>query len=142
MLHDYKRIFQMYVPDVSYVSYVCCKYFHLDVTKVDLDIAYTCMLQAYFSNGFRCFASVLSGCSIYLQWFQVFFRCFCKCFKRMFQVFYLSSLYVITVAYGCFKSIRGCTWDAHGKWLEVRATFGAARALARKPNALGCSLAR
>jgi hypothetical protein len=50
--------------------------------------------------------------------FQVFFMCFCKCFRRMFQVFHLSSLYVATVAYGCFK-IRsglhvGCTWKAAG----------------------------
>jgi hypothetical protein len=26
-----------------------------------------------------------------LQWFQVFFRCFCKCFRCMFQMFHLSS---------------------------------------------------
>jgi hypothetical protein len=49
--------------------------------KSDLDVAYTCMLQAYVSSVFGClvrmFVSVLSGCYICLQ---CFFRCFRKCF--------------------------------------------------------------
>jgi hypothetical protein len=47
--------------------------FYLDVAKVDLDVAYPCMLQAYVSSVFRCFmrmfASVSSGCCVYLQSF-------------------------------------------------------------------------
>jgi hypothetical protein len=45
----------------------------LNVAKVDQDVRYTCMLQAYVSSVFRCFirvfASVLSRCYICLQWF-------------------------------------------------------------------------
>jgi hypothetical protein len=48
--------------------------FCLDVAKVDLDVAYTYMLQAYVSSVFMCFirmfASVSSECCIYLQWFS------------------------------------------------------------------------
>ena len=48
----------------------CCKRFYLDVGKVDLDVAYTCMLQTYVSSVIRCFihifASVSSGCCICL----------------------------------------------------------------------------
>jgi hypothetical protein len=32
------------------------------------------------------------------------FRCFCECFKCMFQVFHLSSDYVTSVASRCLKS--------------------------------------
>ena len=41
--------------------------FHLDVAKVDLDVAYTCTLQAYVSSVLAVYmyiASVLSGCCI------------------------------------------------------------------------------
>ena len=33
--------------------------FYLDVTKVDLDVAYTCMLQAYV---FKCYSGVSYVC--------------------------------------------------------------------------------
>jgi hypothetical protein len=33
--------------------------FHLDVAKVDLDVAYTCMLHGYVFECFRCFICVL-----------------------------------------------------------------------------------
>ena len=60
-------MFQVYV---SSVSDICCKCFYLDVAKVDLDVAYTCMLQAYVSSGLgvfiRLFTSVSSICCIYL----------------------------------------------------------------------------
>jgi hypothetical protein len=61
-------------------------------------------------------ASISSGG---LQWFPSVFRCFCKCFKRMFQVFHLSSLHIATVAFGCFKSRSG---DAHGMRVGSDAT--------------------
>jgi hypothetical protein len=44
----------IYVPNVSYVSDVCCKCFYLDVAKVDLDAAYIasvcfkCFLRTHF----------------------------------------------------------------------------------------------
>jgi hypothetical protein len=74
--------------------------FHLDVAKVDLDIAYICKC-------FRCFdtyvASILSGCfymfAMATQVFSSFFCVFasvsdvcCKCFScfsRLLQVFHL-----------------------------------------------------
>jgi hypothetical protein len=32
-------------------------------------------------------ASVLSECYVCLQWFSVFFKCFCKCLRHMFHLF-------------------------------------------------------
>jgi hypothetical protein len=78
--------------------------------------------------------------------FAMVFRCFCKCFRCMFQVFYLSYLYVATIVSGCFKSRSGlhmgCEWEAASGAGDVRGDAGSARALACKPNALWCSLAR
>jgi hypothetical protein len=58
--------------------------FYLDVAKVDLDVAYTCILQAYVSSVFRCFirmfASVSSGCFICLQLFLNVFQAFSQVF--------------------------------------------------------------
>jgi hypothetical protein len=88
--------------------------FYLDVAKVDLDVAYAYMLQTYVSSVFRCFirmfASVLSGCCICVQWFSNFFRCFRKCFRCLFQVFYLSSLNVSKVEALHMR----CVWEAAG----------------------------
>jgi hypothetical protein len=90
--------------------------FHTGVAEVDRDVAYVGMVlhklqesvsnvlsvfQTYVASVFiRCciyfriyVASVLSVCCVYLQWFQVFF---CKCFIRMFQVFHLSFLFVVS----------------------------------------------
>ena len=86
--------------------------FYLDVAKVDLDVAYTCMLQAYVLSVFKCFicmfASVSSGCCICLQWF---FKCFLGAFVNVsyacFKCFICFLLHVATVAFGCFKSRSG-----------------------------------
>jgi hypothetical protein len=51
--------------DVTYVSHVCCKLFHLDVT--------------YVKSFSKCFASVSDTCC----------KCF-SCFVRMLQVFHLN----------------------------------------------------
>jgi hypothetical protein len=68
--------FHMYVVrvfylDVAYVSHICCKCFiwvlHMFHTSV---------------------TSILSGCCVCLQWFQVFLGVFCKCFRRMFYLFH------------------------------------------------------
>jgi hypothetical protein len=76
-----------------------------------MDVAYTYTSQAY--------VSVVSGVSyvclkvfhLHVAYvcndFQMFFRRFCKCFRRLFQVFHLSFLYVSTVASGCFKIRSG-----------------------------------
>jgi hypothetical protein len=46
--------------------------FYKDVAKVNRDVAYVAMVV---------------HCCIYLQWFSNVLRCFCKCFRRMLQVF-------------------------------------------------------
>jgi len=85
-----------YVSSVYSKCFVCItrmlQVFHLDTAKVDLDVAYTCMLQAYISN-------VSYVCCIRLQWLSSVFRCFasvlevcCKCFNCfgcILQVFHL-----------------------------------------------------
>jgi hypothetical protein len=45
--------------------------------------------------------SVLSGCCVC---FTIVFKCFCKCFRCMFQVCHLLQTYVASVASECFKS--------------------------------------
>jgi hypothetical protein len=72
--------------------------------------------------------------------FKYFYVFFCKCFRRMFKVFHLPSLYVVTVASGCIKSRSGVAHEMRvgSDWRRGPA----ARALAHKPNTLGCSLAR
>jgi hypothetical protein len=58
---------------------------YIDVVKVDLDVAYTCKLQAYVSSVFGCFirmfASVSSECCICLQWFSYIFQAFSQVFQ-------------------------------------------------------------
>ena len=99
--------------------------FYLDVAKVDLDVAYICMLQAYVSSGpgvfIRMFASVSSGCCICLQWFLSVFRhfpqvfqmlisCVSSAFRRMLLVLYSNIAkvdrdiaHVVIAIHVCFK---------------------------------------
>jgi hypothetical protein len=55
--------------------------------KVDLDVACTCMLQAYVSSVFRyfihMFASLSSGCCICSQWFSNVFHVFLQVFQTL-----------------------------------------------------------
>ena len=80
--------------------HVCCKCFYLDVAKVDMDVAYTCMLQAYISSvSYVCCKCLIWMLHTFAMAFKCFFRCFasvsevcCKCFNcfgRMLQVFNL-----------------------------------------------------
>jgi hypothetical protein len=122
--------------------------FYLDVVKVDLDVAYTCMLQAYvfkyFSGVFiRMFASVSCGFCIYLQYCSgVFASVLDACFK----CFICLLLYVAMVASRYFKSRSGVTHRIRvgsSRWRgrrlgRCKPTVGA---LLREPDALGaCSL--
>jgi hypothetical protein len=92
---------QVYVPNVSSVSDVCCMRYHLDVV-------YTCMLHAYV----KCFqvfhtsvASVVSGRCICLQWFSIVFRVFfASVLDTCFKCFICLLLYVAIIVSGCFKS--------------------------------------
>jgi hypothetical protein len=79
-------MFQVYVLNVLTVLDVCCKYFYLNVAKVDLNVAYTCMLQSYFPSGFRCFIRVV----------QVFHLNVCICLQCFSGVF-------VSVSYACFN---------------------------------------
>jgi hypothetical protein len=61
--------------------------FHLDVAKLDRDIAYIC----------KCFISMFAYvCNDYTRFFK-FFLMFCKCFIHMPQVFHLFWTYVASV---------------------------------------------
>jgi hypothetical protein len=73
--------------------YACCKH----------------MFQVFHTM----FASVTCGCCICLNGFQMFFRRFRKCFRRLFQVFLCLLLYVTNIAFGCFKSRSGITHGMH-----------------------------
>jgi hypothetical protein len=66
--------------------------FYLDVAKVDLDVAYKCMLRAYVSSVSYVSMQVYHLSVAYVcNGLQIFFRRFRKCFRRLFQVFQLSS---------------------------------------------------
>jgi hypothetical protein len=102
--------------------------FHMDVAKVDRDVAYVAMVvYVYYKLLFSmfhlfsdvCCKCVLSRCCIcfthmlasvlqdvaYVSAMVLsVFRCFCKCFRFMFQVFHLPSKYIASVASECFKS--------------------------------------
>jgi hypothetical protein len=82
--------------------------FHLDVTKVDRDVSYVamvvetcckrlfqmfhlffkCMLQVYLFGSCICFTHTLQvfylDAAYFFNEFLSVFRCFCKCFRRMF----------------------------------------------------------
>jgi hypothetical protein len=104
MLHMLQWLYT-YVPNVSDV---CCKCFYLDVAKVDLDVAYTCMFSVYlfsvigvsyvcckcfiwmlhmFAMAFKCFLGVL----------QMFSDVYCKCFIWM--------LHMFAMAFMCFLGV-------------------------------------
>ena len=103
----------MYVLNVSSGPDVCCKC----LAKVDLDVAYIYMHVA--SICLKCFqvfhAYVFQVLYLDVAYvcigFQMFLRHFRKCFRRLFQVFHLSFLYIATIASRCFKSRLGV---AHG----------------------------
>jgi hypothetical protein len=86
--NGYTRMFQVYVTNVSSAPDECCKCFYLDVAKVDLDVAYTCMLQAYVSRvSYVCLrvfypdvAYVCNGFQMFSGVSQVFSDAYFKCF--------------------------------------------------------------
>jgi hypothetical protein len=116
-------MFQVFVPDVLYVSDVCYKYFYLDVEKVDLNVAYIYMLHSY----------VCCKCFIWmLHMFAMIFKCFSDVFANVseacFKCFICLLLYVTIVVSVCFKNKLGvCTWDVHEKRLVAWAHCWGAR---------------
>ena len=74
--------------------------FRMDVVKVDRDVAYVAMVVhlcckhmfLMFSLLFHIYvANVLSGCCVCVAMVFQVLHVFFKCFRRMFQTFYLSS---------------------------------------------------
>ena len=80
--------------------HACCKH----MFQVFLGVSYVCLQVFHLDVAYVC------------NDFQMFFRRFRKCFRRLFHVFHLSSF----VCYNCCiymfqKYISYCTWDARGK---------------------------
>jgi hypothetical protein len=65
--------------------------FYLDIAKLDLDVVYTCLLQAYVSSVSRVLYICYKCFICMLHMFAMVFKHFHKCLKRWFQVFHLSS---------------------------------------------------
>jgi hypothetical protein len=110
--------------------------FYLDIAKVDLDIAYTCTLQAYVFECFHVFLTYVCRCFI---WMLYMFTMVFKCFQTFLQVFYLSFLYVTTVTSESFKNKLDITHRMRvgNGWRRGRRTrWHRPTALACEPNAL------
>jgi hypothetical protein len=109
MLHYYNGytcIFQVYVLNVSSVLDICYKYFYLDVARIDLNVEYTCMLQAYVSFC-RCFIRMLQVFAYVCNDFQVFLDIFARVSNACFKCFTCHALYVVIE---CYKNrSRRCT---------------------------------
>jgi hypothetical protein len=105
-------LFQVYVSNVFSVADICCKCFYLNIAKIDLNVTYTCMLQAYVSS----VSYVCCKCFIWMLYmFVMSFKCFkvfCKClqtyvaivsavFRRMLQVFHMGVSKVDIVLHIC-----------------------------------------
>jgi hypothetical protein len=81
----------VYIPNVLFVSDVCCKCFIWMLQNLDRDVAFIC----------KCFytyvASVSSRCSrmfaMAARVFSSFFLVFCKCFILMLQVLAVLDVY-------------------------------------------------
>ena len=99
--------------------------FYLDVAKVDLDVAYTYMLQAYVSS----VSGVLYVCCKCFFWMLHMLAIVFKCFQTFsasvsdacFKCFICLLLYVPTIASGCFKCRSGVT---RGKRLATHVQGG------------------
>jgi hypothetical protein len=149
----------------------CCKrIFHIDVAKVDRDVAHVAMaiqsmFQVYVVN-VSSVSNVLCesrfGCCIYKHVASVFFKwfqMFCKCFIWTLRIFVmifkcLSSIFVsVSDAYfKCFicllcmlqllhLDVLKVDQVAHGMCVGSAWRGPAVGALTHKPDALGCSLA-
>jgi hypothetical protein len=120
--------------------------------KSSPDIAYTCMLQTYFSCGFRCFIRLLQVFHQNVAYmFAVVFKCFSgvfasvsdvyfKCFICLLCMLQLLHLDVSKDRSGVAHGICvGSDWRCEQRLVRRRP---ATRTLAHKPDALGCSLTR
>jgi hypothetical protein len=112
--------------------------FCLDVAKVDLDLPYACMLQAYVSNIFkrfkRMFVSVSSGCCIFLQWLSNVFQTFLQVFQTL----------VLIVSYVFFCMLQRLHFDVLkvDRMLHMRYAWKAARSADHVWGGVGLLLVR
>jgi hypothetical protein len=88
--NDYARMFQVYVLNVSSISNVRYKYFHMDVAKVDLNVAYACIFQVFHTS----IASISSRC-------YIIFAMVSSVFQVILQVFQTHVLSVSSVSLIC-----------------------------------------
>jgi hypothetical protein len=120
----------MYVSSVCFKYFICSRHtlqvFYLDVVKLDLDVAYTCLLQAYVFKCFQVFHAYVCKCFIsMLHMFAMVFKCFSGIFTSVLSVFFcmLQLLHLdVSKVVGC------CTWDTRCKWLAAWMASGAAPA--------------
>jgi hypothetical protein len=84
--------------------------FHLDITKVDLNVVYTCMLQAYVSN-VRLFQGFHLDVAYILQWLHIFFPVFQTYVENVSAVL---QMYIASVSSEYCKSRLGVTHVALG----------------------------
>ena len=121
--------------------------FYLDVAKVDLYVAYTCMLQVYVSS----VSGVSYVCCKCFIWILHMFcngyhaiHVFSWCFRRILQVFQLFWTYVASISSRCCKNrydvahvvvgptcrsrllqllgLCGCAWEQRGRERQARET--------------------
>ena len=141
---------QAYVSSVSDVFIWMLHAFHLDVAKVDRDVAHVvmvilvccnCMFQMFYLffqtyvasvfiwmfHMFHTYVTgVLSGCSVCLPWFQVFFQVFFASVSYVyFKYFICLQTYVVSVVSECFKNKTGVAHIA----MHVRKRKGGERSL-------------
>jgi hypothetical protein len=92
----------MMFSSVCFKCFICFRrmlqVFHLDVVKVNLDFAYTCMLQAYVFS-VSGVSYVCCKCFIWmLHMFCTGYNVFSWCSRHMLQVFQLFWMYVASVS--------------------------------------------
>ena len=81
--------------------------FYLDVAKVDLDVAYTWMLQSYVSG----VSYVCCSCFIWmLHMFALVFKYFSGVLASVLGACFKCFIYLFFVAFVCFKSRSGVAY--------------------------------
>ena len=99
--------------------------FCLDDAKIDLDVVYTCMLQAYVSIVFRCFYTYVYKCFIRMlhmcvMVFQVFSQVFQTLVLSVSSVFFcILSLLHLDVSKVDWVLHMGCACEAAGSADDV-----------------------
>jgi hypothetical protein len=131
----FSNMLQAYVSSVLVVSDVSFKCFvRMCKSRSEmlhmLQWLYTYVASAFIKmlHMFHTYvASVLSERCVCLQWFSSVFRCFCKCFRYMFQVFHLSSFFMLQMLHPDVSKVDRvlqCPWEARGGASDVRGSTG------------------